>query len=97
MSQPNHFITNAKNYVKTVAREVRDIPTAVATAANSNPKYDDKNARNIGEQVTDVAKAVVTGKKGSSSNRWTKEPKMHKGRAVYGTDEERYVEGEKRR
>ena len=35
MTQPNHFITTAKNYVKTVSREIRDIPTAAGTVAKT--------------------------------------------------------------
>ena len=67
MGQPNHFVTNAKNYVKTVAKEISDLPQAVTnlndTASTS------KSAKNLGRQVAEAAKAVVTGKSGTTSDK----------------------------
>ena len=54
---------------KTVAREVRDIPTAVASiAASSNTRRLKKTSANFVKQVKEVGTAATTGKKGTSSD-----------------------------
>ena len=67
MGQPNHFITNAKNYVKTVAKEISDLPQSVS---NLNAMgFEKESAKNLGRQVKEAAKAVVTGKSGTTSDK----------------------------
>jgi hypothetical protein len=57
-------ITKAVNRAKSVAREVRDIPTAIGTLATVKNKKDVRSAakENIKMQIKDVAKAVKGGK-----------------------------------
>lgn len=71
MPQPDHYVTNAKNYIKTVAREVRDIPTAIATEVAAGARNADKSVANLKTQVKEAAKAIVTGKSGTSSDQGT--------------------------
>jgi uncharacterized protein YoxC len=59
------------NYFKTVAREVRDIPTAFATEVNAGARNAEKSVANLKTQVKEAAKAVVTGKSGTSSDQGT--------------------------
>jgi hypothetical protein len=66
MAQPNHHTIT--NYFKTVVREVRDIPTAFGTELMSGAKNADKSVGNLKKQVKEAAKAIVTGKKGTSSD-----------------------------
>ena len=71
------------NYVKTVAREIRDIPTAAATVvktvANVKPSQGggtptkkstdaiNKAGSNFGQQLKEVGSAIVSGKSGTTS------------------------------
>jgi hypothetical protein len=51
-----------------VAREARDIPTAIGTAINA-PKGTPVG-RNLRDQATDVVNAAVAGKKGTTSDQY---------------------------
>jgi hypothetical protein len=71
------------NYVKTVAREIRDVPTAVGTLAKTikNVKPDpvaitptaksqraiNQAGSNLGKQLKEVGSAIVSGKSGTTS------------------------------
>ena len=84
MGQPNHYVTSAKNFVKTVAREVRDVPTAVGTFVRSSGKIQAQPdsvipteisqervrqaAGNLIKQVKEVGSAVIKNKSGTSSD-----------------------------
>ena len=59
MGQPNHFVTTAKNYIKTVSREIRDIPTAAGTVAKTiaNAKASRNSVTWTGESETAVRSA----------------------------------------
>ena len=61
------------NRVKAVAREARDIPTALGTAAMSPSA---RSAKNVVRQVTDVAKSAVSGQRQTSSDTYknTRQP-----------------------
>jgi hypothetical protein len=68
--------------VKTVAREVRDIPTAFGTTQAAKQDYSggvpgdrmrtesniNRASRNLDRQLAEVARAVVSGKPGTSSD-----------------------------
>ena len=69
MAQPNHHTIT--DYFKTVAQEVRDIPTAVATEVAAGARNADKSTENLKTQVKEAVKAVVTGKSGTSSDQGT--------------------------
>ena len=76
-------MAHIKNYFKTVAREVRDIPTAVATLAKTikevkpdkvgiTPTAKSMRAvsaagSNVGKQIKEIGSAVVSGKSGTTS------------------------------
>ncbi len=71
------------NYVKTVAREIRDLPTAAGTLAKTiknvkpsqgggTPTAKSQRAinqagSNVGKQVKEVVTAIVSGKSGTTS------------------------------
>lgn len=66
-------IKSATTYVGNVAREVRDIPTAIGTVTSTN--FSDKNPnsngpsiKNLIKQVKEVGTAATTGKKGTTSD-----------------------------
>jgi hypothetical protein len=79
------------NYFKTVAREIQDIPTAVGTAIVSSGKDAGKSVPNLGRQVKEAAKAVVTGKKGTTSDQGMGSGYFNNGTKVSG-----YTSGKKR-
>jgi methylaspartate ammonia-lyase len=57
-------------YIKNVAREARDVVTALGTLAEAgNASAVREGASNIAKQVAEVGVAVVKNKKGTSSNR----------------------------
>lgn len=58
-------------YFKTVARELRDVPTAVATEFDAGARNAEKSVKNLKTQVKEVGKAVMTGKSGTSSDQGT--------------------------
>ena len=64
------------NYFKTVAREARDIATAAGTVATTvdSPNFN-KAVKNVTRQVGETAKAAVSGKKGTTSDKATSEYK----------------------
>ena len=84
MGQPNHFVTTAKNYVKTVAREVRDIPTAAGTLVRAAGKIQAQEhtltpteqsqqnvktaAGNFVKQIKEAVSAATDNKPGTSSD-----------------------------
>jgi hypothetical protein len=82
------------NRVKTIAREVRDIPTAYGTTLatqqdyrGGNPKDRPKLTRNVNQasknldrQIAEAAKAVLTGKSGTSSDKSNKYGKYKAGK-----------------
>jgi hypothetical protein len=67
--------------VKTVAREVRDIPTAIGTSLVTQQDYKGGNpkdkaaltrnanqaSKNLDKQIAEAARAILTGKSGTSS------------------------------
>ena len=57
------------NYVGNVAREVRDIPTAVSTAVSGSGKFLGRGAaaKDVVTQVRETASAAATGKKGTTA------------------------------
>lgn len=62
--KPQSLVSKAVGRAKSVAREVRDIPTAIGTLATVKNKKDVRSAakENIKMQIKDVAKAVKGGK-----------------------------------
>ena len=74
LDKPNKvekLIQDVTNRYRVTAREARDIVTAVGTSITA-PSYSKKDImrpnKNLVTQVKDVAKAVTTGKAGSSSD-----------------------------
>ena len=65
----NKAINTVTSYVGNVAREVRDIPTAISTAYeyrnNENGGSYSDLKKDIGTQVKEVGKMALTGKKGT--------------------------------
>jgi hypothetical protein len=82
-SQPNHHVTDAKNYIKTVAREARDIVTSVGTVVKTvgNAKGSQNSVTWTGQsqeavnaagsdlkkQVKETIKAVTSGESGTTA------------------------------
>lgn len=80
--------------VKTVAREVRDIPTAIGTNLSAQQDYKSGNpadrpvtkantnraSRNLDKQLIEAAKAVLSGTKGTSSDTLNEYAKYKKGK-----------------
>jgi len=76
---PKSLASKVVSRAKTVAREVRDIPTAVGTTAkaftktgsNPNQRYSAKkqSIRNLATQVREVGRAAAKGKSGTSSGK----------------------------
>jgi hypothetical protein len=84
---------------KTIAREVRDVPTAVGTSVMGylNPSGIVKrgpSTKNLAKQVKEAGRAVLTGKKGTASDRNTRSV-----RGEFGTVTGRYgyEKGKKRK
>ena len=80
----SQFLGNVGNRVGTVAREVRDIPTAIGTViknkqSGANQKFgefsfnreDTGDIANLKNQIGEVGKAALTGKKGTTSQKST--------------------------
>lgn len=79
--------------VKTVAREVRDIPTAIGTNLSAQQDYKGGNpadrpvtkananraSKNLDRQIIEAAKAVLSGKSGTSSDLLNEYAKYKKG------------------
>lgn len=82
------------NRVKTVAREVRDVPTAWATSTAASDDYRGKSpsteaqlkktvnqaSRNWDKQIQEVAAAILRGEKGTSSGQVGKPGQYTKGK-----------------
>jgi hypothetical protein len=80
--------------VKTVAREIRDVPTAYGTTLSAQQDYrggvpGDKMrtqsnlnsaSKNWDKQIAEVAKSILTGKKGTSSDTLNEYMKYKKGK-----------------
>ena len=67
-------INTAGKRINTVAREARDIPTAIGTVvknnlidSKTNNPLRKKTMSNLGRQVGELGKSITTGKKGTSS------------------------------
>jgi hypothetical protein len=57
-NQFTNFVGKAANRISTVAREARDVPTAIANAVVSKSPY---SVSQIGNQISEVGKAAMTG------------------------------------
>ena len=80
--------------VKTVAREVRDIPTAYGTTLSAQQDYRggvpgdrmrtqsnlNSASKNLDKQLVEAAKAILSGKKGTSSDTLNEYMKYKKGK-----------------
>ena len=98
--------TSFTNYVGNVAREVRDVPTAIGTVLKNkqtgiNKKYAEFNfgdredigdTKNLRNQIKEVAKTALTGKKGTTSQKSVVIYDYVKGKRM-GT----YIDGPKQR
>jgi hypothetical protein len=79
--------------VKTVAREVRDIPTALGTSIGASQDYQQRGPANASsakananasdknwdKQLAEVARAIVKGKSGTRSDKFDSKGKYTKG------------------
>jgi hypothetical protein len=76
--------TSFSNYVGNVAREVRDVPTAIGTVIKNRQSGAEKlyksspftpegtgDIKNLKSQIKEVAKTALTGKKGTTSQKST--------------------------
>lgn len=77
-----NIVNKVVKRVKTVAREVRDIPTAVGTNFSAKQDYSggvpgdrmrtegnvNRASRNFDRQIVEAARAVLSGKRGTSSD-----------------------------
>lgn len=77
-----NIVNKVVKRVKTVAREVRDIPTAFGTSQAAKQDYSggvpgdrmrtegniNRASRNLDKQIMEAARAVLSGKKGTSSD-----------------------------
>jgi hypothetical protein len=88
-------VNTLTSYAGNVARELRDIPTAVGTLAQANTSSRVTQAiSNLGRQVKEVGTAAVKGESGTTSNRISSGENRPKGKyAEYGT----YIKGSKRK
>ena len=83
------------SYTRKVAREIRDVPTAIGTLTQAgNTNRVTQAVSNLGRQVKEVGTAVVKGKSGTTSNRISSGEFGPKGKYTeYGT----YIKGSKRK
>ena len=79
--------------VKTVAREVRDIPTALGTGLGASMDYQNRgpanaatakantnsSSKNWDKQLAEVARAIVKGKPGTRSDKFDSKGKYTRG------------------
>ena len=75
-------LSRVRSRISTMAREARDIPTAIGTAASAQQDYRGGNpadrpvtkananqaSKNLDKQIAEAAKAILTGKSGTSSD-----------------------------
>jgi hypothetical protein len=88
-----NFIRNPIRRIKTVAREARDVITAFGTSQSAKQDYESGNPadravtranvnradKNFDRQLAEVARAVLKGKSGTSSDILNKYTKYRKG------------------
>ena len=64
----NHLVAGTVKRIGAVAREARDIPTAIGTLAKANPAQRPKAYANLGRQAEDVVNAARTGNRQTGSD-----------------------------
>ena len=104
MKAQSDIVDKITKRYRVTAREARDIVTAVANSGEMiGSKYNfGKSVKNIGRQVSETAKAAVTGKSGTTSDKSKSEyigTKIIKNNTLIAdtSKPEKYIKGKKRK